>query len=166
MNYEKLFSMEEDAVKMRGIILGGTIEVERLIDQYLAKYFCPTFEKVNELMELLLCTDRVALDAKRQIFVVILKKHNTDFLLKNPTFLKRLDDLIPHRNIFAHAELMTNHENVEQHKEKISFKRYANGKVITREYTQKVILALEKDMLFLQRKIIMLLQEMPPIMLS
>lgn len=136
--------MFKNAVQLRGSILEATILIERKIDTFLALYFCASEEKKNEFSEYLLFTERITLENKRQIFAEIVKKHKSDFLKQNPDFLKGIENIVPHRNIFAHLESETSFSDVIKNKALV-FKKYSNGKLNYKTYTNNDIDNLKKD---------------------
>ena len=92
----------------RGIIIDETITLERIIDEYISKYYCSNEESSKELMEMLLCTNKITFENKMQIFKVIIDKKKDDFNSRYPTFISDiLHKIIPQRNIFAHYWLDT-----------------------------------------------------------
>ena len=101
-NYTKL------AFIRRGAIINETIMLARLIDDILSHYFCGLSPKKQELMELIICTNRMIFENKVQVLKVLLEKHNPLFLKSNHTlFTDIINIIIPERNIFAHYWLVT-----------------------------------------------------------
>jgi hypothetical protein len=98
------------AILRRGVIINETILLERQIDTYISKYFCKDPDKQKELMELIICTDRITFSSKQQVLKVLLEKNNPNFLNDNENILKDITTITEHRNIFAHYWLVTSDE--------------------------------------------------------
>jgi hypothetical protein len=99
------------AFHRRGVIINETITLERIIDEILSHYFCGLSPKKQELMELIICTNRMIFENKVQVLKVLLEKHKPLFLKSNPTlFTDITKTIIPERNIFAHYWLVTSAE--------------------------------------------------------
>jgi len=98
------------ADRMRGAIISHTILLERNMDLFICRYFCPTEIKVFELMELLV-SERVEFMKKTQTFVQILRKecnkNGEDFNKTYPRISKDLQEICETRNDFAHKLLIT-----------------------------------------------------------
>jgi tRNA G18 (ribose-2'-O)-methylase SpoU len=111
----------------RGSIINEAILLERQIDTYISKHFCKDEEKQKELMELIICTDRITFSSKHQVLKVLLEKYNPEFLKVNENILKDITTIIEHRNIFAHYWLVTSDEMVKWAAEgKTVFIRFKN----------------------------------------
>jgi len=82
------------AFHRRGVILNEVVMLERIIDEILANYFCGTTPKKQELMELIICTNRMIFENKIQVLQVLLERHKPDFLKANPTIIKDIKDKI------------------------------------------------------------------------
>jgi hypothetical protein len=156
-----MIDLLSNSAHLRGRIIDGTIQVERLIDDYLAKYFCQSQRKSNELKELFFSTNSVVLDAKRSIFSVVIKRENPDFVKLNPKYLSRLDKFIPHRNIFAHAEIDTSSEAIANYKDEIVFFKYVNGEQKRHGYSTKKYIQLLQEVDYLTKKTQEALTAMP-----
>jgi len=133
--YNKM--LYHSANEARGEIVGVTIMVERAIDRYLSNYFCSTDQKRQEFKELMLFSERITLDAKKEIFIAIIKMRQPAYLINNPDFLPLLTKTLPHRNIFAHLDLIHPLQLNGDDKYKLVFKKYINGKLSKREYGLK-----------------------------
>ncbi len=95
----------------RGVIINEVIMLERIVDEILSTYFCGTTTKKQELMELIICTNRMIFENKMQVLKVLLEKHKPDFLKTNPTIINDIiNKIIVERNIFAHYWLVTSKE--------------------------------------------------------
>jgi hypothetical protein len=107
-NYENYSTL---AFQRRGIIVNETILLERLIDYYIADHFCKDDEKRAELMETIICTNRMIFENKIQVLKFLLEKHNKKVIDEHPKMIKDiLEIIIPERNIFAHYWLVTTEE--------------------------------------------------------
>lgn len=147
----------------RGEILALTVAIERQIDNYISQYFCADTKKSNELNELLLYTEKITLDMKRQIFTHLLKKNNSQFLKAHPDFLKYLEEIVPHRNVFAHLEVIDIRDLEQMDKKKLVFKKYSNGVMKPKKYTIDDIADLQTKMIFVDFSMGVILQELPPL---
>ena len=139
MTPEQIKEVFNYSVNIRGTVLSKTVHIERLMDQYLAEYFCETEKKRLQISELWLWTERATFDLKRQILSKIIPNGNEDFLTS-------LEEIAPHRNVFAHLEV-----NVERLSDfftlnQIVFKSFSNGKKKDKIYTVETIKNLEKSM--------------------
>lgn len=103
-------------------------------------------------------TERITLDTKKQIFVSILNQRNKEFTTKHPNFIKTLDKLIPHRNIFAHLEV----EKVKDNGDFV-FKKYKSGKLIPQIYSREKMWNIFMEMTYVNQQLNILIQEMPPL---
>lgn len=100
-------TLMSNAAVLRGIILNDAIYIERLIDEFLSRYFCGNDpDKKRDLMELIIC-EPLNFDIKRLAFIEIVKKEYQDFLIKNPSFKSDIDSIMKDRNILAHWLLDT-----------------------------------------------------------
>lgn len=115
MNEKNLVAMMQKSFAVRGKLISDIIYLERSIDEYLARYFCDDADKRTDLMKTILCTRKITLDNKKEVFLFLLKKVNPDWLLKYPTVNADLNDLIEERNRFAHYILNSNETNVDNY---------------------------------------------------
>jgi hypothetical protein len=108
IEYERYTNL---AFQRRGVIINEVVLLERVIDEILAYYFCGSNPKKQELMELIICTNRMIFENKIQVLKVLLEKHKPDFLKNNPTIINDITQkIIVERNIFAHYWLVTSAE--------------------------------------------------------
>lgn len=96
-----------EANRMRGELLNNCINLERIIDEVLAYYFCETnITKRNDLLGIVFNSGKVGLKGKLDILNVISKKLYTDM---QEDFKKIIPDIInriiPARNAIAHRAL-------------------------------------------------------------
>lgn len=109
------------AYYLRGKIISDTIHLERMMDDYMASYFCSDAEKKKDLMQSLLSTKRIVFENKRLIFDFIVNKKNPDWVKKYPRFKNTLIKIIEQRNVMAHYLLKTGDEAIEQVETKMDF---------------------------------------------
>lgn len=83
----------------RGQILGLTVTMERYLDVCLASYFCKDGTKTDELLDLILCTRRITLSSKYEVFHYLVTKKKVIFDAK---LLPNIKEAFEHRNVFAH----------------------------------------------------------------
>lgn len=91
--------------RVRGEIISHTVLLERNMDLFICRYFCPTEEKVLELMELLV-SERADFSKKSETFIQILIKEcqrsGENFNTKYPRIKKDFKEIYETRNAFAH----------------------------------------------------------------
>ncbi|MFW0718705.1 hypothetical protein [Pedobacter sp. N23S346] len=107
----------DNGINYRGRILNKVIDVEKVIEIFICRYFAETEKKQFQLHFLILGDNRMNLDSKIQVFVSIAKSEHLDWYnsyittrkeeKKAPDLHKDLNHLIEKRNILAHA-YMTN----------------------------------------------------------
>lgn len=114
----------ENSFRFRGAIIHETSLLERLVDVYLANYFCESEEKVVEIIDIVLGGNRISFDGKRKILDVILKKKNSDIYQKYPSFKADMNTVLYGRNNFAHCTLVTNDEALAKSKTHIGLARF------------------------------------------
>ena len=95
----------ELASKMRGDIINAAINLELVIDQYIANHFTLDTTKNKELKDLLIWETRMGLTRKSIILRHIITTHDTDLLKAQPTLLDDLQKIIECRNKLAHRYL-------------------------------------------------------------
>ena len=149
----------DTSVELRGLVLDLTIDIERRIDDCLSEYFCKNEKVAIDLHECLWATERITLGSKKDILFILLKRHKPEYLKLNPTFLGLLDNLIPHRNIFAHLEIDYDRSGPTNDKYAIVFKKYKNGKIDPKTYTVTEIHQITHDL----KEIAKRLSEITPI---
>jgi len=87
---------------VRGQIISEAILLERLVDDYISRYFTDDSAKLVFMKEVVFGADKMVFEYKRQIFHEILKINNKDFLKTYPTLLKEISYIIEKRNNVAH----------------------------------------------------------------
>lgn len=108
--YERLYNK---SMMVRGGLINDTIFLEKVIDEWLSKYFCSNKVRKNELFEMVFCNDRLTYNSKIQVFHEIVKNHCKSFNRQNPKLINDLEDIGRHRNIFAHWMLDTSEPLLE-----------------------------------------------------
>ena len=87
----------------RGHTVNLVVILERIIDSYLAHYFCETERKRNDLLRYFLSTERVSFHFKKDILLSVLKKNDKVFYKKHIMNLdKDLRNIISTRNTLSH----------------------------------------------------------------
>ncbi len=71
-----------------GEIISRTVNLERIIDTMIASYFCHDDTKRDELLKLVLCTERITFESKRQVLKWIFETYDNSILKHNQPFLK------------------------------------------------------------------------------
>jgi hypothetical protein len=107
--------MLNKAAVWRGGILNGVIMLERIIDAYLACYFCNDPNKRDELNDLLFSASAgsgMNFEPKRVVFAILFQKHKKDFYKENKKFFDLISSCIKHRNVIAHYLLDTSPEAI------------------------------------------------------
>lgn len=153
----QLNDVRTNPILLRGIVLDGVIDIERKIDDYLSTYFCNSLLTKNELNELLFFSEKLTPDMKRQIFVALLIRHNSDFITDYPSFLPFLERVIPHKHTFSHLQLDADQSSK---KEGLAFKKFSNGKLRLQEYTGNEITELRTQMQLCDLCLDLLLKEL------
>ena len=144
MDITQYASLVQKASYLRGFTINEIIHLERTIDEYLGRHFCKEQSTRSELMEWLLCTERITFNSKKDILKLYLEKHNPDFIKNNPSLFKDLDYIISKRNILAHQILDTSPIGMQKFKEdKISFVKITH-KHETIEFNQEEFTRLQE----------------------
>ena len=99
--YTKQMLFQSIVETIRGRVIHACIDIEFMIDGYIAEHFCNTQDKVDELASLILMP-RVSWNDKVEIFSVLIEKYNKQFNTSYPDYKKDIIDLIEKRNQFAH----------------------------------------------------------------
>ena len=160
---KKPSEFEFATIQMRGIIISHTIYIERKIDEFLSNHFCEKMERKNELCELLLFTERITFDMKKQMLYAIVKEHYKQFIKDNETFLQDMEAIAPHRNIFAHLEIDLSMCQPGTGNERIVFKKYKSGKFKPEVYTRDQIGTLSSQMRNVMESMDRLITAIPPL---
>lgn len=137
-----------------GFVVSQTVIIERKIDDCLAKHFCVSKKRQKDFKQILLYTERMTFNFKKEALVFLMNEYYKDFL-KEHKIIPMLEEIAPHRNVFAHLEY-------ESDKTKIIFKKYNNGKLKPKEYTNKSIAKIEKLFYDLEAKLDLLISTISP----
>src|SRR5665647_1756247 len=135
----KIHSREEYSIllnQVRGTVLTACINLEIIIDLYIAEKICDTKDKINEMTSLIL-TPRVSLREKLEIFKVLIAKYNPEFKDKKGNFYNDLKNIIEHRNVFAHLPASVSDEGLDEYNNKGNFMFY-KFKNFTDEATKEI----------------------------
>lgn len=100
------------SIFIRGKVIGKAIFIEKLIDKWLAKYFCNNEDRSSDLYNLILCHDRLGFEAKRQVFCYIVENKCPIFFKLHPTLNKDLAYIIEQRNVLAHYLIDTTEDAI------------------------------------------------------
>lgn len=113
MKKQSKLTMKDLMVRFRGIIISDVIWFEKVLDTYIATYFCDDKKRIREMHYLFLGDNRINLESKKQIFVYLAENNDTVWYRsyvsprqsngKMPNSLNSdLTFLIEQRNILAH----------------------------------------------------------------
>ena len=91
----------KSATEIRGNFIQECVDLEMIMDTYIAKHFCQDDSKVYELAALILAP-RIQWREKLEIFRVLIGKYNLDFADKYKNYYSEINSIIEHRNYFAH----------------------------------------------------------------
>ena len=124
-----IVELQLTAYKYRGQIINDLIHLERLIDESISRHFCSDAEKKTELMELILCNERISFHSKIQVFQYIFDKHKKEFVSNNLNIFSDIKKLNDERNIIAHYLLDTSETGKKTFKEtgNIGFVKFRNS---------------------------------------
>jgi hypothetical protein len=121
--------------ELRGKVLQTCIELETVMDGYIAEYFCESEDKIIELASIVLAP-RIPWGEKLAIFSVLIEKYNRPFMDEYSDFNKDIQNIIEHRNVFAHFPANTTPSGVELFKKVgvVAFLKFKNSKMpVTKE---------------------------------
>jgi hypothetical protein len=102
----------EASVLLRGMFINEVILLEKIIDNWLAKYFCKNKKRQKEMFELILCHDRLTYSSKVQVFIFLVQNHCKQFQNEHPAFAKDLAEIGEKRNMLAHWLLDSTYDAV------------------------------------------------------
>jgi hypothetical protein len=87
----------------------------------------------------LILAPRVSLENKKQIFQILIERHNPDFKKQYPNYIKDLVTIIEKRNILAHYPLDSSDAALRKYKSssELYFMKFKN---VTEKVTKKIIL--------------------------
>jgi len=104
---DKFVAMRVKSANWRGVYIDSFAFLEKLIDEYLSRYFCGKDEKLKkDLMELVLC-EKLTFENKRAVFSYVLKNKNIEIVTTYSKLLKDIEIANNNRNVFAHYMLDT-----------------------------------------------------------
>jgi hypothetical protein len=132
----------EKAYKLRGEVINQTIQLERVMDAFIASHFCSDETKRTELMILILCTERITFENKRQVLKWIVENHEKGLIEVHAKLFKNLQEIGEFRNLLAHTYLDIENfvDNVKS--AKIALKKYKNQidiiKLTEKEINEKI----------------------------
>lgn len=109
--------LKSESAKFRGQVLETTVILEWIMDSYIAFYFVDkkNESKVEEIITLILAP-RVTYNAKCEIFAHIVDIKHPQFKVANPKYVKDLQNIAEHRNVFAHYPMQISEESIEKFK--------------------------------------------------
>jgi hypothetical protein len=127
MNLEE--AMIKTVGECRGRILQFVIFTEVLMDEYIAQQFFSDIENMYKLRILLL--GEINLQKKAQLFLYFLEENGAVSGDKLKALRKEIDEIIDHRNVFAHFPLLFSPETKDKYrKEKtLTFTKMRRGKL-------------------------------------
>ena len=90
------------SVQARGLIINDSIYLEKLTDEFIARYFCPSKAKRTHLFEFILGNERITAMSKKDVLKLIIEANYPDIVVANKTLFADLTTIIEERNMFAH----------------------------------------------------------------
>lgn len=142
---EKLKKLEDAACVARGHVIHRVIEMEMLINFYLAQHFAKDEQRAAELRSLLFCTERMEYSAKVEIFCILLERHNLEFFNSIPKLRNHLLKIGEIRNHMAHLHLNILDEGLTK-EDIIGFAKWRKDKIEIKNYSYKNINDLITDL--------------------
>jgi hypothetical protein len=125
-----LEKLKYEAASFRGTFIEKTIYLERMIDNYLAEYFCESEEKREQIVYYFFSADNYGFDKKKEIFKIIMEKQHPDlYEAMKDTFFTSLTSIIKTRNHLAHLLLDYSEKAVQKFAEtgEIGFIKYGES---------------------------------------
>lgn len=138
-HYEKYFEL---ASLRRGEIINRSIGLEREIDKQIANYFCGSEEQRDEMLIVLLSTNKLTFESKLQTLKFIIEKNGEGFKKQNPKYLQDLEAIMQHRNKLAHSELALGNVYNKVESLRSTFLSTKKNKIETIEYTPELMAAI------------------------
>src|ERR1700761_4707132 len=114
----------ERSMKYRGEIIHAVSRLDRVLDIYIATYFCSNKEKRADFANIILGGNRISLDGKRKLFDILIKKQTPDFFIRHPDFNKNMNTVMYERNSFAHNILCSNEEAIDKMETHIGLQKF------------------------------------------
>lgn len=109
-----VIEMQELSYKIRGFVLEHSTYIEKLMEYYIATYYCGETDKRDDFIETMLSND-VGFKAKMTTFCKIAKR-NRLLLSKNKGLLDKINKIHTYRNCLAHELLDTSEPAIEYYK--------------------------------------------------
>ena len=109
-----------------GEIISATVGLERIMDSFIGEHFCSDKSKKTELVNLLLSTERITYESKRQVLKWIVETHYPNLKELHPTIFNDMQEIGELRNTLAHGYLNIHNFVEHTHKEILSVKKYKN----------------------------------------
>jgi hypothetical protein len=101
-----------DAIyNIRGRVIQRAVEIESVIDIYIAEHFTKDPDKLHEFVSLI--TSRTTFDNKLQMFKFLVDKHNKDFVGGFRTYHNEIKKAMEWRNVIAHYPVPFNKNSIE-----------------------------------------------------
>lgn len=128
--YEVNQEFVEIICEIRGKVVNSCIDLEMVMDGYIAQHFCETEDRIVEFASIVLAP-RVQWREKLAIFSVLIEKYNASFKVEYADFDKDIANIIEHRNVFAHLPADTREIGYKLFKEQglITFLKFKNSKM-------------------------------------
>jgi len=112
------------SIDYRGRIIDEVTHLERMLDVYIASYFCESIDKAREFANIILGSSRISLDGKRKLFDTLIKLEHPDFFKINTDFNKDMNTVMYERNSFAHNMLYSGDVAIEQHETHVWLQKF------------------------------------------
>ncbi|WP_179412855.1 hypothetical protein HDF19_12005 [Mucilaginibacter sp. E4BP6] len=124
-------NIKATSIVYRGKIIDAVSSLDRLLDIYIATYFCDSLDKVKEFSNIILGANRISLDGKRKLFDVLIKIQRPEFGKKvHRSFKKDMNTVMYERNSFAHNLVCTNQDAIDRATTHIGLQKFsANSRI-------------------------------------
>jgi hypothetical protein len=99
---EEMVPLIKRSAEYRGQIIERVVVLERIIDTFIGMYFFKDMAKYREMQEMVFATTKITFLNKAEVLTAIIKKNNSQFLVKNKKFFDELNGIAEERNKFAH----------------------------------------------------------------
>ena len=130
--------INEVANRVRGVILGQATYLEKMLEYYIATFYCGETPKRDHMIETFLTND-IGFKAKVVAFQRIVKhSENSAFLSKNPKIRENMNTVYRYRNCVAHEVADTSPDAIE-------FYKNTGAVLFTKLYSEKRTPFGEKD---------------------
>lgn len=134
--------------KLRGIIIEKAINLETLIDDFIAMYFCHSQDKFEEFKKHLFWNPQTGFGRKFEIFKFIVLNKSSQLIEVHPTIIEDIDKIVIYRNMMAHRVLDVSRNAVNKGNANdsmtVKFLKSNTEEEITKEITDKLIEDLNK----------------------